>query len=147
MSVSIHSTADLFRKYQSLPVLLLIAMNLVIILFLLPHYGESWDENHQYTHYADHALKAYGTWFREGMSEGIIEDSGVAKDLHGPAFVMTVEFLTRLISKISQGWVKIDIRHFFHFLTFQIGIFSLYGICRRWLDTLPSLGATLLFVT
>jgi hypothetical protein len=136
-----------FHQCQNYPVLILIVANLIITSFILPHYGESWDENHQYNHYANHALKAYGTWFREGRSEGLIESSGVAKDLHGPAFVMTVELLTQLISRVNPGWLQTDIRHFFHFLTFQIGLFSLYAICRRWLGAWPSFGATLLFMT
>jgi len=137
----------LVQKYQNFPVLILIVANLIVIPFILPHYGESWDENHQYNHYARHALKAYETWFRAGRSEGLIESSGVAKDLHGPAFVMTVELLTQVISRISPGWLETDIRHFIHFLTFQIGLFSLYAICRRWLNAWSSLGATLLFMT
>jgi len=136
-----------YTKYKNFPVLVLILFNLLIIPFILSDYGESWDENHQYEHYADHALKAYGTWLKEGRSEGIIESSGEAKDLHGPAYVMTVELFTRLIARNVADWVKTDIRHYFHFLTFQIGLFSLYGICRRWLNVWASLGATLLFMT
>ena len=128
-------------------ILIIILFNLLIIPFILSDYGESWDENHQYQHYADHALKAYGTWLKEGRSEGLIESSGEAKDLHGPAYVMTVELLTRIIARNSPGWFKTDVRHFFHFLTFQIGLFSLYAICRRWLNVWASLGATLLFMT
>jgi len=136
-----------YTKYKNFPVLVLILFNLLIIPFILSDYGESWDENHQYEHYADHALKAYGTWLKEGRSEGIIESSGEAKDLHGPAYVMTVELFTRLTARNVADWVKTDIRHYFHFLTFQIGLFSLYGICRRWLNVWASLGATLLFMT
>lgn len=136
-----------FHKQKNFPILILIIANFIIIPFILTHYGESWDENHQYNHYADHALKAYGTWFKEGRSEGIIESSGAAKDLHGPAYIMTVEILARLVSRDGPDWLKTDIRHFMHFLTFQIGLFSLYTICRRWLNTLTSLGTTLLFMT
>ena len=136
-----------FHKKKNFPILILIIVNLAIIPFILSDYGESWDENHQYHHYADHALKAYGTWLKEGRSEGLIESSGEAKDLHGPAYVMTVELFTRLVARNSPGWLKTDVRHFFHFLTFQIGLFSLYAICRRWLNAWASLGATLLFMT
>jgi hypothetical protein len=136
-----------FTSKKNLPILIIILFNLLIIPFILSDYGESWDENHQYNHYADHALNAYGTWFREGRSEGLIESSGAAKDLHGPAYVMTVELITRLTSRGGPDWFKTDIRHFLHFLTFQIGIFSLYSICRRWLDVRASLGASLLFMT
>ena len=137
----------LFTKHKNFPVLVLILLNLLIIPFILSDYGESWDENHQYEHYADHALKAYGNWLKEGRSEGIIESSGAAKDLHGPAYVMTVELFTRLIARNAPDWFKTDVRHFFHFLTFQFGLFSLYAICRRWLNVWASLGATLLFMT
>ena len=137
----------LFQKYQNLPILVLIFVNMLLIPFILTHYGESWDENHQYDHYANHALNGYREWFYEGRSEGLIESSGTAKDLHGPAFVMTVELFTQTISRINPNWHKSDIRHFLHFLTFQIGIFSLYAICRRWLNAWSSLGATLLFMT
>ena len=136
-----------FLKHRNFPILILILLNLLIAPFILLDYGESWDENHQYNHYADHALNAYGAWFREGRSEGIIESSGAAKDLHGPAYVMTVELLTRFVSRDGPDSLKTDIRHFFHFLTFQIGLFSLYAICRRWLDEWSSLGATMLFMT
>ena len=137
----------LFTKHKNFPVLALILLNLLIIPFILSDYGESWDENHQYEHYADHALKTYGNWLKEGRSEGIIESSGVAKDLHGPAYVMTVELFTRLIARNASDAFKTDVRHFFHFLTFQLGLFSLYAICRRWLNLWASLGATLLFMT
>ena len=121
--------------------------NMILIPFILTHYGESWDERHQYEQYANHALQSYVTWFQEGRSEGITEASGVAKGLHGPAFVMTVELLTRFVSNLNSSWRETDIRHFFHFITFQIGLFSLYIISRRWLSPLASFGTTLLYMT
>ncbi|MBI5962666.1 MAG: hypothetical protein HY863_04255 [Chloroflexi bacterium] len=135
------------QKYQNLPVLALILANMILIPFILTHYGESWDERHQYEHYANHALQSYVSWFQEGRSEGITEAGGVAKDLHGPAFVMTVELLTQFISNLNLGWHETDIRHFFHFITFQMGLFSLYIISRRWLSPWASLGTTLLYMT
>ena len=137
----------LLQKYQNLPILVLMLVNMLLIPFILTHYGESWDERDQYDRYANHALQSYATWFWEGRSESIIESSGVAKDLHGPAFVMTVELLTRFTSHLNSNWRETDIRHFFHFVTFQIGLFSLYLIAHRWLSPLASLGTTLLYMT
>ncbi len=147
MNRIIKMGVSFIKTNQNFPVLVLILVNLLMIPFILPHYGESWDENYQYNDYAANALKTYGTWFRDGRSEGLIETSGVAKDLHGPAYVMTVELLTQIISKISPDWSQANIHHLIHFLTFQIGLFSLYILCRRWLNVWSSFGATLLFMT
>ncbi|GAB4418522.1 MAG: hypothetical protein Kow002_05500 [Anaerolineales bacterium] len=139
------------RQHPHFPIIALILVSLVVGLFTLTDYGASWDEHLQYKQNARHALNTYGQWVKEGRAEGQWEgqdeSTGVVKDFHGPAFVMTVELFTRFAQHVNPDWQETDLRHLLHFITYLIGVASLYFIARRWLGVWASFGATLLFVT
>jgi hypothetical protein len=108
---------------------------------ITPHYGESWDER-QFYKYADRALEAYSTW----LASGDIPLTGNTYDNYGPAYVMLTALGARLLSLVVPGYVS-DLRHFIYFLTFLLGIWAFYQLCRRWLSRVASVGAALLFTT
>jgi hypothetical protein len=139
------------RRYPHTSILALMLVSLAVGLFTFTDYGASWDEHLQYRQNARHALNTYGTWFREGRAEGQWEgqdeSTGVVKDLHGPSFVMTVELFTRLARRVNPAWTETDLRHLVHFISYLVGVASLYAIARRWLGTWASIGASVLFLT
>jgi len=139
------------RQHPHMPIIALILASLVLGLFTLTDYGASWDEHLQYKQNARHALQTYSDWFKEGRAEGQWEgqdeSTGVVKDIHGPSFVMAVELFTRLARRVNPAWSETDLRHLAHFITYLVGVVSLYAIARRWLGAWASFGATLLFVT
>jgi hypothetical protein len=146
-----RTTWSKLRQYPHTAIIALILISLLVGLFTLTDYGASWDEHLQYKQNARHALQTYSDWFNEGRAEGQWEgqdeSTGVVKDFHGPSFVMTVELFTRLARLINPTWSETDLRHLVHFITYLVGIASLYAIARRWLGTWASFGAALLFVT
>jgi len=146
-----HTTWEKIRQNPRAPIIALILTSLVVGLLTLTDYGASWDEHLQYKQNARHALQTYSDWFNEGRAEGQWEGQdeaiGVVKDVHGPSFVMTVELFTRLAQRVNPAWSETDLRHLMHFLTYVIGVASLYSISRRWLGAWASFGATLLFMT
>ena len=99
---------------------------------LTPQYGESWDER-QFYKYADRALEAYATW----PATGDIPLTGNTYDNYGPAYVMFAALGARLFSVVVPAYVS-DLRHFIYFLTFLLGIWAFYQLCRRWLNPLAS---------
>ena len=62
---------------------ILLVLSLLLGLFTLTDFGESWDEL-QFYKYADHALESYASWFQRGE----IVITGNTYDNYGPAFVM-----------------------------------------------------------
>jgi hypothetical protein len=114
---------------------------IVLGVVITPHYGESWDER-QFYKYADRALDAYTAWHVTGE----IQLTGNTYDDYGPAYVMLTAVGARLLSLLVP-WYLSDLRHFVYFLTFLLGMWSLYQLCRRWLSPSASVGAVLLFAT
>lgn len=127
--------------YQALFTLLLI-IPLMIGVFTLNNYGESWDELKFYK-YADTALSAYHTW----PARGAVETFGNTYDNYGPAYSMGVVLLANALHVVFHNWLISDLRHFIYFITFLIGIWAFYKLAERWLAQTAALGATLLFAT
>jgi hypothetical protein len=119
----------------------LFAAVLALGILITPHYGESWDER-QFYKYADRALQAYSTW----PSTGEIPLTGNTYDNYGPAYVMLTTLGARLLGLFVPGYVS-DLRHLVYFLTFLLGVWAFFHLCRRWLSAVASVGATLLFAT
>lgn len=123
------------------PIWIVLLAGLLIGIFVTTQYGESWDEL-QFYKYADRALAAYSTW----PTTGQITLTGNTYDNYGPAYVMIVALGARLFGLVIP-WITSDLRHLVYLLTYLVGIWAFYGLCRRWFATLPALGATLLFAT
>ena len=118
---------------QQRPILILLAVSLLIGIFTLNGYGDSWDDL-SLRKYAAKSLEAYGTWFARGEVQITTEDLGS----YGPSYVMAVALL-------SQD--NPDLRHFIYFVTFLAGAWAFYMLGLRWLSQPAALGATLLYLT
>lgn len=122
-------------RSEYLPVLLLIAVNLVVGTLTLSHYGETWDEQNYYF-YADQSLKAYAGLFQPGF----IPTFDPTLRYYGPVFTMPAVLLWRAF----PGIVISDFQHAINWLAFQAALVTFYLLARRWLDGWASFGATLL---
>ena len=123
-----------FIRHENFPVLALIIANLFIGVLIHTNYGESWDERHRIL-YAVDSLNAYRG------NETKLDDE------KGPFYVMLAWIGTQVLGKILPQWQLIDRWHWMNFLSFQLGIFFLYRLCRRIADRKSSIAATLLFNT
>jgi len=126
-----------------LPIILLVAINLVIGIFLVKDYGQSWDEPGNYR-YAYHSLENYYNLFH-GLP--VTDFNDLHLDQKGPAFFMLAGLFSRLVTAILPGWSEINGWHLASFLTFQVGVISLYFLARRWTGNWAAFGAALLFST
>ena len=127
-------------RSERLPFWILMTTALLIGLITVRNYGESWDELKLYK-YADNSLTAYSTWLRSGE----IPIMGGFFENYGPAFMMFSTLTTQTLSRLGFHWLEVDIHHLLYFLTFLLGIWSFFEICRRWMNSNAALGATLLF--
>ena len=118
----------------------LLIIILMIGLFTLTNFGESWDEL-LFFKYADRALASYTTW----LTSAQIIITGNTYDNYGPAFVMVTALVARGLHTINPGWLISDLRHLVYFLTFVAGIYAFYALARRWMSAWAAFAATLLF--
>lgn len=142
-SMASASAASPARRFLSrldliLPLLL---FALIVGSAVTRQYGESWDEL-QFYKYADRALQTYVTW----PSTGQIALTGNTYDNYGPAYVMIVALGARLLGLVVP-WITSDLRHLVYLVTYLIGVWGFYQLCRRWLAAGAALGATLLLAT
>jgi len=129
-------------RLERLPLIILMTVTVIIGIITVRNYGESWDELQLYK-YADNSLLAYSTWLRSGE----IPVTGGFFENYGPAFMMFSKLTTQAITHLGFSWLEVDIHHLLYFLTFLLGIWSFFEICKRWMSSTASLGATLLFST
>ncbi len=135
----------IFRS-KALPLTALILLNLVIGLIVLPAYSESWDEA-GLLGYAARSLRAYPALLSPDlMPVSLVRGDALFGD-HGPAFVMVVVLLQRLVAAWGIPVLQVQVDHLVYFLTFQAGIVALYFLCRRWMSSWAAFGATLSFST
>ena len=136
--------SQLKQKYL-LPIILLLAINLVAGVFTFQDYGMSWDEPLFYN-YADSIRIAYT---RQAFTPGfdfyqVFGKSPEDHKIYGPAYLL-------LARPIQQGIVtifKVDLAsawHLVNFLTFQIGLIAFYLLATRWLKPWPAVAATAFF--
>ena len=126
-----------------LPIILLVAINLVIGIFIVKDYGQSWDEPGNYR-YAYHSLDNYYNLFH-GLP--VTDFNDLHLDQKGPAFFMLAGLFSRLVTALLPGWSEINGWHLAYFLAFQIGVISLYFLARRWTGNWAAFGAAFLFST
>ena len=132
---------NLFRS-ERFPLIILMTIAFILGMITVRNYGESWDELKLYK-YADNSLAAYSTWPRAGE----IPFTGGWFENYGPAFMMFSTLATEALTRLGFHWLEVDIHHLLYFLTFLLGVWSLYEICRRWMGGIAALGATLLFAS
>jgi len=106
---------------------------------LAPDYGKSWDE---YVHivYAEQTLETY---------EGVRAPTDTLFNLryYGPLFSVGVESVRGILQRIGPGWDQAAARHFVYYLSFLVGLTSVYLLAVRWAGRGAALAASALFLT
>src|ERR1043165_9174917 len=121
---------------------ILLGLSLIVAIFTLRDYGESWDELKLYDYAAD-SLKAYTTW----PGHGTIPVTGDHFENYGPAYVMFSSIVSKSFTRIFPVAQSVDVKHFVYFMTFLVGVWAFYQLAARWMNKNAALGATLLFMT
>ena len=121
------------KKILEKPILILITVNILAGLFVFRDFGLTWDEPYFYS-YGDALGYAYSPkeWF-SGHFE-LYHSYGASGDDHknrGPAYLFLarnfVHGLEALGSDSASAW------HLINFLFFQLGVYFLYRISKRWM--------------
>lgn len=135
------------KTFAKNPILILLAVNILIGLFVFRDYGLSWDEPYFYS-YGDALGYAFSptNWFSGHFD--LSTSYGVSADDHktrGPAYLFLarsfVYGLEKLGSDSASAW------HLVNFLFFQFGIYFLYRISMRWVNTSAAFATAVLFST
>ena len=136
-----------FKKILEKPIILLIAINIMIGLFVYRDFGLTWDEPYFYS-YGDALGYAYSPkeWFSGNFN--LYNSYGVSGDDHknrGPAYLFLarniVYGLEALGSDSASAW------HLVNFLLFQVGIYFLYRISKHWMKKSAALFASAFFAS
>lgn len=136
-----------FKKIIEKPILVLIAVNVLIGLFIFRDFGLAWDEPLFYS-YGDALGYAYSP--KEWLSGdfNLRNSYGASADDHknrGPAYLFLarnfVFGLEALGSDSASAW------HLVNFLFFQLGVYFLYRISKRWMSEPAAFFTALFFST
>lgn len=133
------------KKLVEKPIFLLIAVNLIVGLFIFRDYGLSWDEPLFYD-YGDALGYAYSPreWF-SGQFD-LANSYGASGDDHktrGPAYLFLSREPVYLLR--SLGLDQAAAWHLINFIFFQLGVYFLYRLSRRWMKSSAALAASALF--
>jgi hypothetical protein len=128
---------------QHLPIIILILVNLVIGTAVVQDFGESWDEP-IHNAYGVKSMQAY----QDLLTSGNLPSFRIGDPVnYGPAYTMTDLLLGQGLHTLVPAWSAIDGRHFVDFITFQIGIVSLYFLSKKWMSKWAAFGVATLFST
>ncbi len=136
---------SIFKKFSEKPILLLLAINILIGLFVFRDYGFSWDEPLFYD-YGDALGYAYSpsAWFSGNFD--INNSYGSSGDDHktrGPAYLLLGREPVYLLEAL--GLDKASAWHLINFLSFQLGVYFLYRLSLRWMKPPAALATSALF--
>ena len=131
---------------KHLPLVILVLLNLVIGLLTLPGYGESTDELSQHS-YAERTIRAVESLVTTGTLPAFFTEEEPKQGSHGPAFIVAVVLLRDLFLPRGTLVARLQFSHFLYFLTFQVGVVSLYFLALRWVRETAAFGTVLLFST
>ena len=136
---------SLLGKITQKSILLLLAVNVLIGVFIFRNYGLSWDEPLFYD-YADALGYAYSPheWFSGNFDlENSYGPSAEDHKTRGPAYLFLarnfVYGLEDLGSDRASAW------HLVNFIFFQLGVFFVYRLATRWMKSSAALAATAFF--
>ena len=136
---------SIYKKIIQKPIFILIIVNILIGLFIYRDFGLTWDEPLFYS-YGDALGYAYSPteWFSGNFD--LYNSYGASADDHktrGPAYLLLarnfVYGLEALGSDSASAW------HLVNFLFFQLGIYFLYRISKRWMRSSAALFAATFF--
>ena len=120
-------------------ILVFISLSLLVGLFIVDDYGLSWDEYYDIT-YGDLTLKAYkgGDDFQRLYAN---------RKYYGPFYWMSVNLISRLVTRIEGSIFVVDVWKYCHFIMFQISVFSFFLLSSRFMSRTLAFLTTLLFST
>jgi 4-amino-4-deoxy-L-arabinose transferase-like glycosyltransferase len=133
------------QKFRQHPILILLIVNIVIGLFTFHNYGLSWDEPLFYD-YANALGYAYSPqeWFSGNFNlENAYGSSGTDHANRGPAYIIIAHPLVSIVE--SLGIDNASAWHLINFLTFQLGVYLLYRLAKRWMSNSAALASAALF--
>lgn len=117
-------------------------ISLIVGIFVLRDYGQSWDEPDIYR-YGDYSLDVYHYFWNPKDMPNF--DTNL--DFYGPAFFMIATILSRGLTALVTAWMDVDAWHLVYFATFLIGVYTLYLLAKRWMSEWAAFGVALLFLT
>ena len=134
-----------FKWILEKPIYILLAVNILIGLFIFRDYGLSWDEPLFYD-YADALGYAYSPaeWFSGHFD--LSNSYGMSGDDHktrGPAYLFLAREPVHLLE--AFGLDSASAWHLINFLFFQLGVYFLYRLSRRWMKSSAALAGSALF--
>jgi hypothetical protein len=129
-------------SFEITPVLGLLLICLLVGVFTVKDYGQSWDEISIYD-YANHSIQSYRYLFHPDQLEPF---SGNLNN-YGPSYFMLAMIGSRLINRVAPLLSHIDAIHFVFFLTLSASLLILYFLARRWMSTWAAFGTVLLFAS
>jgi hypothetical protein len=122
------------KKILQHPILILLAFNILIGLFTFKDFGLSWDEPLFYD-YAKALPYAYSPkeWFSGNFNlENAYGSSGSDHANRGPAYILLAQPIVNQLENfgmdLASAW------HLVNFLTFQLGVYLLYRLSKRWMS-------------
>jgi len=133
-------------NHSNFPIILLLTINIITGCMTFRDYGLSWDEPLFYR-YADAIGYAYSIQARIQGTFDIEKAFGPSAYDHrnrGPAYLLIAHRFVSVLEDIP-GVDNASAWHLTNFLTFQVGVFFLYGICRRWVKPWSAFAAAFLF--
>lgn len=136
---------SLAKKLFEKPILILLAVNIIAGLFIFRDYGYSWDEPLFYD-YGNALGYAYSPrqWFSGTFDvDNSYGSSGDDHKTRGPAYLLLSRGPVYLLE--SLGLDQASARHLVNFLFFQLGVYFLYRLARRWMRSSAALAASTLF--
>ena len=128
------STNSIKKSSSPIWISLILLANLLIGILVVRDFGESRDERLR-INYAERSLRAYTQGRR------------VSVDEKGPAYVMLARLGSQALRAVWGNLHPIEAWHFMHFLSFLMGVYFLYRICRRYMSDGAALATVLLFNT
>ena len=128
-------------SYEYTAILALLAACLLIGVFIVRDYGETWDENTAYR-YGNYAITAYQYFFHPQDIARFESDL----NLYGPAYFIFIVESARVLQVVFPGWSSINAGHFANFVVFLVGVWIFYLLVRRWVQPWAAFGAALLFL-
>ncbi len=132
-----------FMNKKHLPIIVILLVLLLIGLFIVGDYGESWDEKFGIL-YGETTFQNYKNIF---STEGDFEYGPNLKRFYGPLFDLITHIGNQIASLIMPGISIITTRHFLYFASFLAAAGSIYGISIQLFKIPTSILVTILFVT
>ncbi|NOT03285.1 MAG: hypothetical protein HOP27_01660 [Anaerolineales bacterium] len=133
------------QKLRQHPILILLIINIVVGLLTFRNYGLSWDEPLFYD-YANALGYAYtpSEWFSGNFDlENAYGASGTDHANRGPAYILLAQPVVSVFE--SFGIDNASTWHLVNFLTFQLGVYLLYRLAKKWMHPFAALASAALF--